>query len=403
MATVRSEYWIPRLRQKARNLVQKCVRCRRFNASPYSYPAMPDLPARRVQQCRPFQHIGLDFFDLPNVRDGDSSSKAYGCIFTCAVTRLIHLEVVTSMGTTAFLNALRRFFSRRGIPSSITCDNAPTFLLSAEILAHVIDNAESLPLIANNKIEWRHITAYAPWQGGFYERLIKSIKHSLYKTLGKIHLDLDSLITVVTEIEASLNTRPLTYQEAELEQLTTLRPIDFIQKDMVVTYPFDAIGTDAEDPDYQPATAQGAIQTRKQAEEALQSSYATTQKVWQTWHSEYLLSLREQHRKWLSSARNNPAKPHEGAVVLLMDPILPRNEWRLARIVEARAGTDGVVREAKLRTATGRIIRRPINLIVPLELECVEVCNRTCLQARQALQRHRITGARDTTSASDNK
>ncbi|RCN25332.1 hypothetical protein ANCCAN_28957, partial [Ancylostoma caninum] len=89
---------------------------------------------------------------------------------------------------------------------------------------------------------------------------------------------LDNLITVVTEIEASLNTRPLTYQEAELEHLASLRPIDFIQKEMVVTYPFDAIGTDAEDPDYQPATAQGAVQTRKQAEEALQSSYAATRR-----------------------------------------------------------------------------------------------------------------------------
>uniref|UniRef100_A0A7I4YSW8 DUF1758 domain-containing protein n=1 Tax=Haemonchus contortus TaxID=6289 RepID=A0A7I4YSW8_HAECO len=370
MSTVRQEYWIPRLRQKTRNLIQHCVRCRRFNAAPYFYPAMPDLPARRVQQSAPFQHIGLDFFDLPKVRDGSSLVKVYGCIFTCAVTRLIHLEVVTNMGTIAFFNTLRRFFSRRGIPSSITCDNAPTFILCEEILGAAIQNAESNPLIANNNIDWKHITPYAPWQGGFYERLIQTVKRSLYKALGRALLDLDTLTTVITEVEASLNTRPLTYQEAEPENLKPLRPIDFIQKNMTITYPLDTITVDTSDPDYHPLALAHALQTRKQAEEALQSSYAVTQKTWEIWHNSYLLSLREQHRKWIAAMRKNSAKPQVGAVALVADPLLSRNEWKLARIVETRAGDDGEVREVGLITATGTKIDRPVNLVVPLELDC---------------------------------
>lgn len=60
MATVRLEYWIPRLRQKARKLRQNCVRCKRFNSSPYGYPPMPDLPAQRVQQCQlPTYRVGI--------------------------------------------------------------------------------------------------------------------------------------------------------------------------------------------------------------------------------------------------------------------------------------------------------------------------------------------------------
>uniref|UniRef100_A0A8L8Q4E4 DUF5641 domain-containing protein n=1 Tax=Heligmosomoides polygyrus TaxID=6339 RepID=A0A8L8Q4E4_HELPZ len=98
----------------------------------------------------------------------------------------------------------------------------------------------------------------------------------------------------------------------------------------------------------------GALQTRKQAEEALHHSYGITQRIWKQWHDEYLLSLREQHRKWMSSSRINPVKPQVGAVVLLADPILSRNEWRLARIIEILPGEDGNVREAKLVTAKGR-------------------------------------------------
>ncbi|VDP06047.1 unnamed protein product [Heligmosomoides polygyrus] len=66
IATVRSEYWIPKLCQQVRKLVQKCVKCRRFNSLPYQYPSTTDLPHRRVQTSRAFQHIGVDFFDLPS-------------------------------------------------------------------------------------------------------------------------------------------------------------------------------------------------------------------------------------------------------------------------------------------------------------------------------------------------
>lgn len=68
------------------------------------------------------------------------------------------------------------------------------------------------------------------------------------------------------------------------------------------------------------------------------------------------------------STVQSSSKPHEGATVLLVDPILSRNELRLARIVEAQAGADGVIREAKPSTATGGTISRPTNLIIPLEI-----------------------------------
>ncbi|ETN78036.1 hypothetical protein NECAME_02995 [Necator americanus] len=65
IATVRLQYWIPKLKQQVRHIVKNCVKCRRFNGLPYAYPATDDLPDRRVIRSHPFQHIGLDFFDLP--------------------------------------------------------------------------------------------------------------------------------------------------------------------------------------------------------------------------------------------------------------------------------------------------------------------------------------------------
>ena len=81
------------------------------------------------------------------------------------------------------------FFARRGIPKTITSDIAPTFILGETILNQSIQAAVNDPSITweltNREITWKHITPHAPWQGGVYERLIKSVEESLYKTLGK--------------------------------------------------------------------------------------------------------------------------------------------------------------------------------------------------------------------------
>uniref|UniRef100_A0A7I4Y532 Integrase catalytic domain-containing protein n=1 Tax=Haemonchus contortus TaxID=6289 RepID=A0A7I4Y532_HAECO len=244
MAIVRGSFWIPKLRQQVSQIIRSCLPCQKLNNLPFRYPDMEALPKARVQRTRPFEHVGLDYFGpMPILITKEDKSKAYGCIYTCRTTRLIHLELVENMTTEAFLNALRRIFARRGVPKTITCDNAPTFLLGEQILFDAIkrmlqsEKVESA--LARREIEWIHITPYAPWQGGFYERLIKSIKHSLYKALGKQTVTFDDLRTILTEIEAVLNSRPLTYQEEKWEQQPILRPIDFLQNEIVLDYPFE--------------------------------------------------------------------------------------------------------------------------------------------------------------------
>lgn len=329
---------------------------------------MSDVPAQRVQKARPSENFGLDFFDLPQIREGDTFKKGYGCIFTCAVTRMIHLEVLRSMSVEDFLNALRRFFARRGIPNLIICDNAPTFSLSAQILDSAIKNSSLNDVLSNNTIQWKNINTYAPWQGGFYEMLIKSIKHALYKCIGRTKLSFDNLTTIITEIEATLNTRPLTYQESERDEFTCIRPIDFIQKNMEVTFPFENINNNKTDAEYHPSAELTSLETRRQAVEALQSSIKITERFWNIWRDQYLSSLREHHRMRLSQSRTSTTMPRKGAVVLISDPVLPRNDWKMARITDTKQSSDGVIREVELITSTRRKIRRPVNLVIPLEL-----------------------------------
>ena len=55
----------------------------------------------------------------------------------------------------------------------------------------------------------------SPWWGGFYERMVRSIKNTLKKVVGVSSLDYKQLNTVLVEIENVINSRPLTYMKDE--------------------------------------------------------------------------------------------------------------------------------------------------------------------------------------------
>ncbi|KAL6722448.1 hypothetical protein Aduo_017573 [Ancylostoma duodenale] len=375
MSNVRQKYWIPRLGQQTKKVIRECVKCQRFNNLPYKYPDTTHMPKRRVVRARPFQFIGLDYFGPLWTEDPTNGrKKAYGCIFTCTTTRLIHLELVTDVTTTSFMNALRRFMSRRGIPDSVTCDNAPTFALAEEILNDTaqatLKSEEVIQFMANREIVWKKITPYAPWQGGFYERLIQTVKRALYKTLGSRTVAEDTLRTVLTEIEASLNSRPLTYQESESDDLPILRPVDFLQKDMLITRAgtTNPINQDDQDESYLPPDEAAKLRTRIQAETALKESVKLTEAFWKVWQTSYLTALREAHKINTGERRTSTKIPKEGDIVLISDGILPRNAWKIGRVTKTVKSKDGGIREVELRGPNGSQ-KRPPNLLIPLEIQ----------------------------------
>ncbi|KAK6756362.1 hypothetical protein RB195_014648 [Necator americanus] len=120
MSDVRQMCWIARLREQVKKRVRQCP-CQKMNNLPYKYPKMTDLPANRVTRARTFQHIDLDYFGPMTVfREDMVKTNVYGCIFTCAITRLIHLELVPDGTAEKFINAFRRFVARQGEPDTVT-------------------------------------------------------------------------------------------------------------------------------------------------------------------------------------------------------------------------------------------------------------------------------------------
>uniref|UniRef100_A0A7I4XW91 Integrase catalytic domain-containing protein n=1 Tax=Haemonchus contortus TaxID=6289 RepID=A0A7I4XW91_HAECO len=413
MSLVRQQYWIPQLRSQVYRLIRKCLQCQKLNNLPYQYPAQEDLPKERVVKSSPFAHIGLDYFGpLPIKQPNGDKGKCYGSIITCMVTRLLLLDIVTDSSTVAFLQMLRRFFARRGVPRTIISDNAPTFLLGEAILRENFSTTPTDRTIAealsNREIRWKHITPFAPWQGGFYERLVKSVKHSLYKTLRGSIVTIEELSTIVIEIESMLNTRPLTYIGKDMDTTQILRPIDFLQKDVEIIFPPLRRGEERSDEFYFPPGEIPSIQTRNQAIAALETSCQLTEKFWQIWQAEYLTSLREKHDSALDHKKGCSKEPREGQLVLICEAILPRHSWKTGIVEKLVMNNQGIVREAVIRLANRRLIRRPINLLVPLELEdeypeqALSV-NESKTQPRYNLRHHRQVDYNDDNNNTQNQ
>ena len=161
---------------KGRNFVKwiigQCLVCRRFEGKPYCAPPPPPLQSFRVERSPPFAHTGVDFVGPLYVRRNDGTTrKIWICLFTCCVTRAVHLEVVPGLSTPAFIRSLKRFTSRRGLPAKMISDNGKTFKAAAKELHSIVSHDNVQHYLAGLGIQWIFNLPKAPWWGGIFERL----------------------------------------------------------------------------------------------------------------------------------------------------------------------------------------------------------------------------------------
>ncbi|XP_064458878.1 uncharacterized protein LOC135369147 [Ornithodoros turicata] len=185
IAEVRSTFWVVRGRQTTRRVLHSCLTCRRLSAHLETAPVSP-LPRERITPANPFTVVGVDFAG-PLYISRSASPKTYVALFTCGVTRAVHLELVSSMSVPDFLLAFRRFISRRGVPSLIFSDNARTFRKCLSLLS-LVSARDVLDFATLHRIVRRFIVERAPWWGGWWERLIRTVKEALRRCLGRKRL-----------------------------------------------------------------------------------------------------------------------------------------------------------------------------------------------------------------------
>lgn len=205
--------------------------------------------------------------------------------------------------------------------------------------------------ISSAEVAWKFIAPEAPWWGGWWERLVRTVKTTLRKILGKALLTFEELATVLTEVEAVVNSRPLTFIESDIGEPCALTPAD-----LLIGRRFTALPNGASNV--------ATTSTRTDALRRQQYRKRLTENFWTRWQKEYLLQLRSAH----FAARRTATEFNVGDIVLVYAEKTPRQMWKLARILEVYRSVDGRIRSCKIKLQDGLVTTRAIQRLCPFEL-----------------------------------
>ncbi|XP_061724856.1 uncharacterized protein LOC133530807 [Cydia pomonella] len=348
LSIIRQKYWIPQGRAKVQRIIRKCQQCIKHGGGPYKLPSTPALPAERANYSAPFTYTGMDYFGPILVMENGQMIKRWICLYTCLAVRAIHMEVVKDLTAEECLLAMRRFISTRGRPELIVSDNALQFKLTAELLANTY--------FMDNKIRWKFIPQLSPWHGGFYERLVGIVKNCMKRTLAKRVLNDSQLSTVIKEIEAVTNSRPLTCVGSDIEYL--LRPTDFLTYGKCI----------AIEPSIQNSYPGGSV-TKENLVEGWKKGRIMLEEFKRMFLGQYLCSLRERYQHSHKEPRvKTNRSPHIGDIVQIKGDSKNRENWKVGKIISLKRGADGECRVAKVNVE-GKEFIRSIGHLYPLEVE----------------------------------
>ena len=344
-------------RKVIRSITRACVICRRQSAKPQPQ-MLGQLPIERTTPDSVFEKVGIDYAGPFYIKYGSVRKptivKGYVCIFVSLSVKAVHLELVSDLTSEAFIACLRRFVARRGKPSLIWSDHGTNFVGAnrelkefVEFLEHQKTQGIISEFCSTHNIEWRFIPERAPHFGGLWEAAVRSMKAHLKRVVAEAKLTFEEFMTVLTQIEACLNSRPLTSLSCDDDAVCALTPGHFL-----IGRPLESL------PD--PAFSYRSISLLRR----WHLCQNLVRHFWRRWSSEYLSSLRK-FTKWHYPSRNASV----GDVVVLQEDGLVPAKWPLAKIVQVHKGKDDLVRVVTVKTHTGTY-KRPIHklaLLLPTE------------------------------------
>lgn len=339
---IRQEFYVSRLKSAIKKCIQKCKICTIYKQKMQSQ-IMAALPTDRCSYTLPFTVTGVDFAGPFSTKTSELRNapylKSYVCVFVCFSSKAIHLELCSDLTTGSFRAAFTRFVGRRGLPQKLFSDNGTNFVGADRAISNEFrEFIKSVPHDISTKylshgFQWSFIPANAPHMGGLWEAGVKSFKSIFRKVAQTQKYTFEQFTTLLTRIEAVLNSRPLSPMTENPQELTALTPGHFLRGAPLVALP-------------EKSSDGLKLIDRWDKLKMIQHNFA------RRWKDEY---IKEMHRryKWKSPKENIKL----GQLVVIKDDSLPPCEWRLGRIIKTHPGPDGRTRVADIKTQLGTVTR----------------------------------------------
>jgi hypothetical protein len=383
---LRARYWIMAGRATVRAVIGKCVECQ-VATKPLVQQKMAPLPTARLGERLPWVDVGVDFAGPFGVKPPESkkkkaaapaepekrgrgrprikplptpTEKAYVLIFTDLTTRGVHFEVTRGMDVETFFRAFSRFSARRGLPLRVYSDEATNFVRAKTELLHLAKamkakEGELERRLDQLGVEWKLNTPHAPFRGGAWERLLRSFKETLRRTVQGQVLSEEELRTVAVQIEGMMNDRPLYHNSADPEDLP-ITPSMLMHGRQLGQLPAEAEADDAQPTDEKMTS----LWKRRRA---------LFDAAWRTFFAVYVRETLPKFKKWTEEGKD---ELKVGQIVLLSTEKPARGHWPRARVTgikEAGRSRDGITRTVTVKLADGTEYSRPVQQLVRLELD----------------------------------
>ena len=340
----RKQVWLTSGRQQVKKALYKCS-CR---------PNIPltermgKLPIFRTENVQIWSRVGTDVFGPLYVKiDSDKSMKTYGILWTDLISRGIFVDLLESADTQGILRSLRKVSAIYGYADIYYSDNASYYTKASKELTNFMASID-WPQITKQSLKfkgkWIFATAASPFRNATSERLVSTIKTYLKKMINKHTLTFHELSTVLLEISAYINNRPIGFLGSDShEDMAPISP-----SLLTIGREVEPLGTySGTDPDL---------------EEIYTSRKEMIQEFLVNWKANYLNDL-SPTTKWL---RRNPYKIIPGMVLFIKDENKMKDLWQKGQVVEViRSKSDNLPRTVKLKTLKGTIIRPIQKLAIP--------------------------------------
>ncbi|XP_060084986.1 uncharacterized protein LOC132564348 [Ylistrum balloti] len=330
-------FWIIGGKRLISSLLRICVKCKKLRGK-VEHQKMSDLPPDRMTPSPPFTYVGVDAFGPWSVttrrtRGGAANSKRWAIMFSCLVARAVHVEVVEELSSASFINSLRRFMALREPVKVFRSDCGTNFVGATGELGMCTVNVEDNDIqsfLLEHRVVWKFNPPHASNMGGAWERMIGLVRRILDSMLREVQgkpLTHDVLCTLMAEVCAIINSRPITPVSSDPDSPSILSPNTLLtQKVKQDVAPFEEL----------------------QLQDMYKSQWKQVQvlanQFWKRWRGQYLQNL-QSRPKWKQERKNL----QEGDVVLLTESCVSRNQWPVGLVEKIFPSSDSLVRKAAVR------------------------------------------------------